>query len=185
MPRYTYLLLATLFSFIMVSCDPEEPEPPNEEEVITTLIYSLSPMGGGDTVTLSFRDIDGDGGEEPTITGGTLSANTTYTGSLTLRNESESPAEEITTEIEEEAEEHQFFFQSTVAGLQVAYNDVDADNNPVGLATTLTTDNDGSGTITITLRHEPNKSADGVSNGDISNAGGEADIEVSIPISVQ
>ncbi|HBK71516.1 MAG TPA: type 1 periplasmic binding fold superfamily protein, partial [Flavobacteriaceae bacterium] len=35
------------------------------------------------------------------------------------------------------------------------------------------------------LRHEPNKSASGVSDGDITNAGGETDIEVIFNITVQ
>ena len=38
----------------------------------------------------------------------------------------------------------------------------------------------GHGQFTVTLRHEPDKSAQGVSAGDITNAGGETDIEVSL-----
>ena len=41
------------------------------------------------------------------------------------------------------------------------------------------------GTITITLRHEPNKGGEGVSNGDITNAGGETDAQVSYNVSLQ
>ena len=43
----------------------------------------------------------------------------------------------------------------------------------------------GSGTITVTLRHEPNKDAAGVSSGDIANAGGETDIEVTFNVEIQ
>jgi hypothetical protein len=40
-------------------------------------------------------------------------------------------------------------------------------------------------TIRVTLIHEPMKSAAGVSSGDITNAGGETDIEVGLPVVVQ
>ncbi|MFT7376933.1 MAG: hypothetical protein ACI88Z_000758, partial [Sphingobacteriales bacterium] len=56
---------------------------------------------------------------------------------------------------------------------------------PLGLQTTITTTDVGNGTLTVILRHEPNKSASGVANGDISNAGGETDIEVTFNITVQ
>jgi len=167
------------------SCSKDDPIIPNEEEVITTLEYTLTPNGGGTTVVLSFMDLDGDGGNAPIITGGTLDANKTYTGTLVLLNEQESPAGDITAEIQEEDEEHQFFFQTNIAGLTVAYNDQDANGNPLGLQSTITTTDVGNGTLTVILRHEPNKSAGGVASGDITNAGGETDIEVTFDVTVQ
>jgi len=130
-------------------------------------------------------DLDGDGGVEPTITGGSLEANHTYVGLVGLLNESETPAENITEEILEEDLEHQFFFQSSISDLSVSYNDSDSEGNPLGLGTTISTGSPATGTLTVTLRHEPNKTASGVSDGDISNAGGETDIEVAFPIDVQ
>ncbi|MGB1248628.1 MAG: hypothetical protein ACPG4Z_07060 [Chitinophagales bacterium] len=182
-----HLLFILAFSFILttISCEKDDPEIPNEEELITTLTYTLTPSSGGDGVIMTFTDLDGDGGDAPVISGGTLAANTTYTGSLDLLNALETPAESITEEIEEEDEEHQFFFESTVADVNISYNDVDADGNPVGLSSTLTTGDAADGNITITLRHEPNKTATGVSTGDITNAGGETDIEVTFPVDVQ
>lgn len=179
---YAFLML---FVFTLVACEKEDPDHEHEEEVITTLTYTLQPDGGGSAVTLSFKDLDGDGGNAPIISGGDLAANTIYSGNITLLNESESPAEDITEEIEEEEDEHQFFFSSTVAGVSVAYNDKDDDNNPIGLKTKLTTGTAGAGNLTVILRHEPNKDAAGVSSGDISNAGGETDIEVTFPIEIK
>lgn len=169
---------------LLASCK-DEPVDPIEEEVITTLNYTLTPVGGGSAVTLSFQDLDGDGGDAPTVTNGTLAANQMYTGSMELLNESETPSENITEEIEEEDEEHQFFFDSNVSGLEVLYNDLDEDGNPIGLSSTLSTGAAASGSLTITLRHEPMKSADGVSAGNIANAGGETDIEVTFTIDVE
>jgi hypothetical protein len=179
------IALVSTCSLLFTACEKDDPVIPNEEELITTLNYQLTPTDGGSTVTLSFKDLDGDGGNAPTISGGTLLANKTYAGTLDLLNESETPAESITAEIAEEDEEHQFFFQTTISDLSITYTDQDASGNPVGLSSTLTTEAAGSGTITIILRHEPNKSASGVSGGDIANAGGETDIEVTFPLSVQ
>ena len=64
--------------------------------------------------------------------------------------------------------------------------DFDGDSNPIGLEFTVTTSATlGTGTLTITLRHEPSKSATGVSDGDITNAGGETDIQDVFSISVE
>jgi len=185
MKRFFFFPLILSFSLFFMNCEKDDPEVVNQEEVITTLDYTLVPTGGGTTVTLSFEDLDGDGGAAPTITAGTLAANTTYTGTLTLLNESASPVDNITEEVEGEGVDHQFFFQSTVDGISVSYNDQDDNGNPVGLSTTLTTGAAASGTMTITLRHEPDKTATGVSSGDISNAGGETDIEVTFTVAVQ
>lgn len=185
----SYLLIASL---IFVSCSDDDdnnniPEPVNEEEVITTITATLTPAGGGTAIILQSQDLDGDGPNAPVVTvSGDLATNTSYSGSLDLLNETESPAESITEEIEEEALEHQFFFNVSNDLFDVAYDDVDADGNPVGLDFIVTTDaTTGTEAFTITLRHEPNKEAAGVSAGDITNAGGETDIEVTFNVTVQ
>lgn len=184
--KYIFILASLLLlTLAFSSCEKDDPEVPNEEELITTLNYILTPMGGGSTVTLSFLDLDGDGGNAPTITGGTLDTNQTYTGSIEVRNDAEIPAEDITIEILNEAEEHQFFFQTTVNGLSISYSDQDANGNPIGLTSSLSTQSANTGTLTLILRHEPNKTAAGVSSGDITNAGGETDIEITFPVNVQ
>lgn len=182
--------LSTLivFVFFLSSCSKDEPgDPiiPNEEEVITTLKYILIPNGGGDTLVFSFQDLDGDGGNAPIILDDVLDANTTYTGTLLLLNELKNPAEDITVEIKEEATEHQLFYQTDLNGVDITYQDLDDNSKPIGLATRLSTLGAGTGTLTITLRHQPDKNATGVVAGDISNAGGETDIEVSFNVEVK
>ena len=184
----SFLAPIAILAVLLPACkkdEPVEPEIPNEEEVITTLIYTLTPVGGGDAVVFSFEDLDGDGGDDPVIVNGTLSENTSYNAELELLNETEMPADDITLEIVEEAEEHQFFFDSDATGVTIAYDDMDSDGNPIGLATIFSTTDAGTGELTIVLRHEPNKSASGVSDGDITNAGGETDIEVSFDLNVE
>lgn len=183
MNKYLLALFSMCFLFI-VACEPDEAEDENDEEVITDMTYTLT--SGSETVVLSFSDPDGEGGAAPVVTGGTLSANTSYSGSIELLNASDpDDIEDITEEVAEEDDEHQFFFDSSIAGLSVAYGDSDDDGNPLGLNTTLTTGAAGQGTLTVILRHEPNKTAAGVPDGDIANAGGETDIEVTWNVNVQ
>ncbi|MFK8004779.1 MAG: type 1 periplasmic binding fold superfamily protein [Saprospiraceae bacterium] len=187
MKNFKFIFLTSiLFAVLSLnSCKDDDVIDDDVEELITTLTYTLTPTSG-DVVTLSFSDIDGDGGNDPIIIGGTLQANMTYTGSLDLQNESETPAESITEEIAEEDLEHQFFF-ATGGGLDltVAYGDQDSEGNPLGLATSLVTSAVSTGTLNVILRHEPAKGASGVSSGDITNAGGETDIEVTFDITIQ
>lgn len=178
--------LSIFFGLLFTACsdDGEIPEPINQEELITTMKVVLTPEGGGSTVTLSYRDLDGDGPGEPQIEGGVLAANTSYHGVITLLNETKNPAEDITLEVEEEALNHQFFFSNTF-GAEVVYLDKDEKGNPVGIRFELQTTGPGSGSLTIALRHEPDKKAEGVSQGNIENAGGETDISVTFGIEVQ
>ncbi|GAA5222385.1 hypothetical protein GCM10025777_30160 [Membranihabitans marinus] len=174
-----------IIGLLFVSCEKDDPIIPNEEELITTVVYTLV-SDSAPTVTFEFKDLDGDGGNAPMITSGILQANTEYTGSLTLSNDSEDPSEDITSEITEEDDEHQFFF--AVDGgldLSIDYDDQDGDGNPIGLKTKATTGQAGTGNLTVTLRHEPTKSADGVSDGLIANAGGETDIEVTFIVTIE
>lgn len=174
-----------LGALIFSSCEKDHAHVHNEFEVMTTLTYTLT-AADADTVTLKFIDLDGEGGEDGTTSGGTLKANTTYTGSIEILNESNpKDVEDVTIEILEEDEDHQFFFTTTVEGLTVSYSDEDENGNPIGQSNTVTTVGEGSGTIMVTLLHEPNKSGTGVAGGDITNAGGETDIEVTFDVDVK
>lgn len=174
------LVIPVIFS---TSCSNDD-APVNEEEVITTVTTTL--VGGGQTITLTSRDLDGDGPNAPVVTvSGNLTAGTTYTGSTTFLNELESPAEDITVEVEEEGADHQVFYQLPSSIGTVTYTDTDANGRPIGLNFTLVTGTSGStGTLTVTLRHLPNKTASGVSGGDITNAGGNTDAAVSFSVAV-
>lgn len=177
------MLFFTLF-FTACSEDDDVPEIINEEELITTMEIELIPESGGEAIVLSYKDLDGDGPNEPEIQNGVLTANTSYSGTVTLLNETEEPAENITLEVEEEGLEHQFFFSNTF-GATVSYTDQDENGNPIGIGFELETGEAGSGSLTIVLRHEPNKDAEGVSEGNIENAGGETDISVTFGVEVQ
>ncbi len=182
---FYFLALIHCVLLVFTACDKDDPHMPNEEEVITTLTYTLTPQGGGSEVVLMFKDIDGDGGNAPVITSGILSSNTTYIGRLLLLNELETLVGNITEEIVKEGAEHQFFFNSSLADLEINYTDKDVNDKPIGILTSVKTGGAGSGKLKIVLRHQPDKNAEGVSAGDISHAGGETDIEITFDIDVQ
>ncbi|MCP3929560.1 MAG: type 1 periplasmic binding fold superfamily protein [Bacteroidetes bacterium] len=180
------ILLLSITAFIFQNCNQDDPVPEHQEELITTLIMTFTDMSGGQQQVFSFRDLDGEGGNAPVITNAVLEANSSYDVTIEVLNESVSPSETITEEVEEEADEHQFFF--SIAGslnLEFTYDDEDANSRPLGLETTFTTGAASTGTLAVILRHEPDKAATGVSNGDITNAGGETDIEVTFDVTIQ
>ena len=156
---YAFALSFTMFS-ISCSDDDENPVAVEEEEVITTMNVTLT-ASGATAITLQSKDLDGDGPDAPVIEiSGNLTANTMYAGSIELLNETETPAEDITAEVAEEDDEHQFFFSPGGAITAVDYNDQDGNGNPVGLSFTLNTGDAGSGSLQITLRHEPKKQSE-------------------------
>lgn len=184
------LYLALLVSASITACKPDDDvaptlPAPNEEELITTLRLTFTSSGGSQIREFLFTDLDGDGGNAPVITTDTLSNDSIYSVVVELLNESVSPPEDITAEVAAEPQDHQFFFQPNGANVVVAYNDADGNGNPIGLTTLWTIGAAGTGSITVTLRHELDKGAAGVRGGDITNAGGETDIEVSFPVVIE
>lgn len=179
----TKIFFLAIGAVILTSCNNDD-DPVNEEEVITTVTTILT--NGSNTITLTSRDLDGDGPNAPVFSAsGNLTANTVYNGEVRFLNETVIPAENITVEVEEEGDEHQVFYQTPTAIGSFGYTDFDINGKPIGLTFTFTTGNTGSGNIIVTLRHLPNKSAAGVSAGDITNAGGATDALVTYPIVIQ
>ena len=181
------IVILVYISSIFAACSSDEdPVIINEEELITTVRATLIPEGGGAEVILESVDLDGDGPNEPTIeVSGTFNPNTMYAGTLKILNEAESPAEDITLEIMEEDEDHQFFFSFTNDIATATYGDEDSNGNPVGVQFNLVTGAAGSSGFTIILRHEPDKAAADVNTGDITNAGGSTDVQVTFNITIE
>jgi len=172
-----------LLTLAMLGCSDNDttPEIINEDELITTVILTLTP-DSGDQVVLTTIDLDGDGPDEPVTTVvGSFSENTQYQGAVQFLNETEDPAEDITQEVIEEADEHQVFYTiSEGLNIQTTYEDQDTQGNPLGVQITLSTGAASEGSLTVTLRHEPVKPNDG-----LESAGGETDISTSFDVSVQ
>ncbi|WP_338733783.1 type 1 periplasmic binding fold superfamily protein [Mangrovimonas cancribranchiae] len=182
------LALLLISSLTIVSCSSDDDgdhhdhdhDHDHEEELITTVNYTLT--DGTNTVTLTFQDLDGEGGTDGVTTvSGSLAANTMYSGTIELLNETEDPAEDITVEVEEEGDAHEFFITSTISDIVVTKTDTDENGNPIGIISTLETGAVGTGSLTIVLKHEPTKP----NNGTATGAGGSTDVQVTFPIDVE
>ena len=192
MKKQTFLLPLLILSLIFTGCSDDDDHddhshPVNEEEVITTVEVTLS--DGTNSYVLIWEDLDGDGPDLPIITGATIPSNS-YDAEIQLYNKTLDPTDDeyvVTTEILEEDVDHQFFFNAS-NGLNVfnfVYADADVDGNPIGQQFIIEDVSGSGGELNIVLLHEPNKNADGVSDGDITNAGGDTDIDITFPIIVQ
>lgn len=179
-----YFATAIFATMLFASCssDDDTPEIVNEEEVITTVTVTLTNSEDADDVrTLQMRDLDGDGTDVAVYTVDNLTANTTYTGSIVLLNETVDPAEDVTEEVEEENTDHQFFYTpSTGLNVTTEYANYDDDGNPLGTEFTLTTGEASTGTLTFTLIHQPTKPNTG-----LSDANGETDAEATFSVTVE
>jgi hypothetical protein len=188
----TYSILAVIALTIgMVGCskDDDAPEPvstgggttppAHEEELITSAIISFVDTAGVQpSVEVAFRDPDGDGGnaatEHDTIR---LAANTYYTATIQLLNESESPAEDITLEVKEEDDEHLFCYAPSNTNVTIDRTDSDG-TYEVGIATFWSTGAVATGTTTVSLKHQPD-----VKDGTCTP--GDTDIEIAFVTEIQ
>jgi hypothetical protein len=108
-----------------------------------------------------------------------LRANTIYTGAITLLDETKTPVANVTDEVAKESDEHLFVYTSTPANLMtVTRTDRDSKNLEVGIRTQVVTAAAGTGSLRVTLRHQP-----GSKNGTATP--GDTDVEVTFPVTVQ
>ncbi len=195
-------LKTLLFAFVAIlaisSCSKKDepakqPNPVNEEELITTVTAVFTPVGSGSIVTLQYKDLDGPGSGLPIpSTTGIFALNKTYNGQVFVLDETKTPADNVSTAILAEAVDHQFFYQKTGNLPMFAYTPIteaadnyDTNGKPLGVKTKIITTTAATGTLKIVLRHEGNKSAPGVAAGDITNATGATDFDVDFNIKVE
>lgn len=181
---FVFFCFSLLFSFSSCKKD-EEPEPEDEQELITTVTLRLDPQDTekGQSVTATWRDLDGPGGQPATKETLTLKPNMVYNGILTFLDESQvGQTHDITAEITEKADEHQVFYVVTPQGLiSIQTTDRDNRNLPLGLSTTVTTEETtGAGTIRVVLKHQPRLKT---SNSTINT--GETDVDIVFDAIVQ
>lgn len=178
-----FFLLTTL---LIIGCgkDDDGPKPTttppiNEEELITTVkLTFVDTAGNQPTVEAWFRDPDGDGGNVPTqFDTIRLVANTVYNTTITLLDESKNPVEDITQEVEEEADEHLFCYTPNGINLTIIRTDTDG-TFEVGITTQWATGNGSVGTTKVVLKHQP-----GVKDG--TCAPGDTDVELDFITEIQ
>jgi hypothetical protein len=181
-PFLTLALTGALLAF--TSCDDHDNEPhDDDEELITTLMLTMTPQGGGQPITATYRDLDGDGGIPAVITPEqvVLQAGTTYNTTITVMDESHHE-EDLTAEIREKGNEHQFFFVPSPATLlTVTATDRDSNNRPIGLEGTIqTSPSPQTGTLRVVLKHQPGGLK--TNNSNINTGGTDVDVLFNIRI---
>ncbi|MBE7443164.1 MAG: hypothetical protein HS119_12015 [Flavobacteriales bacterium] len=176
---FTILML----SLVVFSCKkddktptPSNPDgntpPPNEEELITTIVLTFTDTTGiVAPFTVTFADPDGDGGNAPTIHEEIhLDSNKYYNVTIQFLDESKTPAEDITQEVVAEANEHLICYNLSGANLSITRTDSDG-TYELGVHSFWSTGLPSSGTVTVVLKHQP-----GIKDG--TCAPGDTDVEV-------
>jgi hypothetical protein len=134
-----------------------------EEELITTIrLKFTNTANANDVKTITWKDIDGAGGNAPVIDALSLKSGSTYAVIVdAVLNETVSPAADIKAEVAAEKDEHLFVYKAFGANLTFSNFDKDINNLAVGLSATATTGAASTGTFTIILRHQPNGAKNG------------------------
>ncbi|HEY8402611.1 MAG TPA: hypothetical protein VIK89_15185 [Cytophagaceae bacterium] len=189
----TLLKLSILFASLLpviTSCkkDDDEVTKPrniNESELITTVkLVMVDSANANSTYTAVFKDEDGEGGNAPSIFDTIrLAANTTYNVEVILLDESKTPVDTISKEVEEEGKEHQFFYSASGgADIHISYLDADDNGVPVGLKVKFRTGSVTSGKngkLKVVLKHQgENKPVTGLGDPSI----GDTDVEIDFPV---
>jgi hypothetical protein len=194
--------LAAAFSCLISGCDSTDPEKEDTPELITKATLNFMPEGGGTVVVATATDPDGEGVQDIVVDGPVdLSAGTTYVMSITLINELAEPSDpehDITGEVEEEGDEHMFFFSWTnnvfsdptgngnidnrndPVNYSGGSTSMDVNNRPLGLITTWTASaSSATGSFRVVLKHQPELKSD------ISDSNtGETDLDITFTINV-
>ncbi|MBL9107210.1 MAG: hypothetical protein JNL82_40330 [Myxococcales bacterium] len=150
----------------------DDHEHEDENEVISRVELTFTPAGGGAPLVFAFEDPDGDGGVSGMSDRVELAVGVEYGLAVRFVNSIADPEEDLTAEIEAEAEDHLVFVTGDVAGpgssvspalVTHAYADLESDYGenavgddlPVGLANTVTGAAAGEGELRVILRHLP------------------------------
>lgn len=187
---------------MLAGCDDDDPEKENIPELITKATLTFTPDDGGAAVVATATDPDGEGLQDLTVDQAiTLATSKTYVLTITLVNElaDQGDAEyNITEEVEEEGDEHIFFFSWTnnvfadptgngnidnrndPVNYTGGSNSLDDDNLPLGLTTTWqSASSSAEGNFRVLLKHQPDLKSD---TSDSST--GETDVDITFDIEV-
>jgi hypothetical protein len=184
-PRTAALASAIALALCAAACETSDHDHDHDEnEIISLVELTFTPTGGGAALVFEFSDPDGDGGVSGVSDRIDLAAGVEYTLAVRFVNSLAEPPEDITEEIEAEAEDHLVFVLGDVAGpastapsalLTHAYADLESDYGanavgddlPVGLVNTITATDAGTGELRLILRHLPELNGQPQKSGDL------------------
>lgn len=181
----TLLILLAVLSLSLNSCkkeDTADPQPVNPNELITTVkVYFTNASTGSLADSVTFRDIDGPGGNAPVQDSLFLDANSQYNAQVVVLDESKTPADTISNEIREEDDIHLFVYEPSVSTgfLSTTILDTDDNGDGLGLELRVETFSPATGSWKITLRHY-----DSIQDKDDDTNRFDSDVEVSFGVRV-
>jgi hypothetical protein len=172
------LALIASLSLVQQGCGHEHDE--NKHGNITTMEVILT--NGGTELRVKARDLDGDGGNPPVVDTLTLQAGLIYTGRIELSDESVTPTQSRTAEIENFSDTHLFRFtplQGAQGRVIVSNLNPDSKGQPFGIRFDLQSTSGGTanGSLRILLEHHD--------TGDKGSGIFDTDIEATFPVVIQ
>jgi len=165
--KKSHVLLAILPLIInATACKKEEEivDPPlPENELLTTISLRLISSDNADTLIATWRDLTPNDTNLPDTSLASLNVkdSTLYRAELFFLDETKSPIEDITAEVQSRANYHRiFYFPSTSLGanLNISITDVDTNSPPLalGLKSNVQTFQSSNGVLRVVLKHQPN-----------------------------
>lgn len=172
------LFLSVLFAGLSITGCKDKDDDTEQENITTVVLHFIGP---GFDREFEWNDLDGPGGNPPTVQTIELPP---LTGNITCHvhvyDRSKNPAEDITEEIEEEADEHLVVYLPDASiSATWTYDDTDSKGKPLGIKTKWTTNQPSNGNLRVILYHEP------TNKDNLSNPGGEVDFDVTFPVRIQ
>lgn len=180
------LLMITSSSLLFTSCDDDNDGEENDNEIITTVQLTFTPVSGGSSLVYDYDDADGPGGANPTVDNITLAPNTIYNVTVQFINKTLNPDEDITEEVVAEAQAHRIYYLAS-PGSNITVGNLNNDPNgvPLGVTSTWNTGNAATGTLRVVLRHYPNTPPDKAVDDSVESTKSSTDVDVSFNTAIQ
>lgn len=195
--KHLPIVIALTTLLFLFRCEVEDPVREDVPELITKVTLTFTPAVG-DPVVVTATDPDGEGVQDVQVDSDIkLTISKSYSLTLTLANGLVNPSDpqyDVTEEVEEEGDEHIFYFSWTndifsdpsgdgnidSRADAVNYEDQDVNGLPIGLETFWTAGTASSGDFRIMLKHQPDlKSATSESGA------GETDLDLTFTVKVE
>lgn len=183
-----HIAIGSFLAALLSGCIPREEEDyiaPNYEHTwISTVLLKFISSGGAEVKYITLFSHENEG-TSPTMNLDALSMDTVYNVSIEVWSSNCNPGQNTTPTIEAEGDRHQFFYVPDGVDLTITYADTDVNGLPIGIATVWSAGASTGGGVRVVLRSGLDKNDAGVSGGDLTNAGGETDLDWIFPVVIQ
>ncbi len=177
--------IALLTTWTACNKDEQTVAPPDpENEIITTVkLTAVNTANSADVVTAQWKDLTPtDGNPDTSLAHLVLSKDAVYNVTVSFLDETKTPADDVSTEINERSNYHLICYEPA-SGLNLTVQRTDYDNNTpkleLGLHSDFTTGAASAGNLQVSLHHQPS----GKNGTDCSI--GSTDAEVNFSVDVQ